>query len=872
MASKQGMNRGFTLRSLVVSLTAMLAMGIWIEYVERYGRYGGPLGENVPPNAAVGIILVVMGVSALLYFLRRSLRLAPAELLVVYAALVLAAPLMTQGLWGRFFGLLAAIPHNQDFKSYESLPSMLWPHGPNLVENGRFTKGLEGFVLEGAGGETWTNIDRRAKGIWRSPVLDNAGDTGSVSALTFAIRRFDGRGREVLVPGEHFLFSMLVRVSGIQKSTAYFVEMRADTGAAHKIFMSAGATQPTFANPCGFMRVGASPIAIPVELRSNLAFRIGLEGPGALALQDLEFMSVEAIEGLYAGRALVRESNLAKLGPGERGSLVVMPDNLFSLKGLKFLVTGYIPLGQWVQPALVWLVLFGGLFVGFLGLNILLRKQWAENERFAFPQTILPRLLFAEAEGGQGGVHYVFLRRRAMWLGFFLTLPLVLLRGLHFYNPSIPAPLIENLQFANYFINPLAKAFLQDVSMDLGWIGAGFTFSLLAIALLIDTNVLFSLWASFFLFQLWNLFGKAFNWTRFPGYPWKFQQHMGAFIGYALLALFVARRHLAQVFRLVFSAGPAAGNGPGESRGVYRLALTMVAVSLGVMAAWGVWTGMGLAASLLFFSYMLVVGFAASKIRAECGAPYSYITPYFGMQFVAAIGGFAVFGSSGMLVATIASGFMTTASFLLMAPTQVEMMELGRQMNVRQRDVWAGLSLGLLGALFIGGFVLLCWAYGFGANRLETTWPYEQNNYFSAFRNGEAGADRAFENQTLFSTPEMRPLDLRHNLDAKGLGIGLAITWLLAGLRSVFMWFPLHPIGYVLAPSYFMGGFWFCAFAAWLIRVLVLRLGGARSIREGLVPFCVGMFLACVVSILFFDLVGIVLRAQGVTSVYSAIP
>lgn len=872
MPSEQGKQRGFTLRALVVSLTAMLAMGIWIEYVERFGRNGGPLGENVPPNAAVGVILAVMGISALLYFLRRSLRLAPAELLVVYAALVLAAPMMTQGLWGRMFGLLAAIPHNQDFKSYESLPTMLWPHGPNLVKNGRFAENLEGFAHEGGGRVTWTNADRHAKGVWRSPVLDNAGDTNARVSLVFLIPREDN-GREILVPGESFLYAMLVQVSGLQKSSSYFVDMQADTGAAHRLLMSAGVTKPTFANPGGFVRVGASPIAIPVELRSNLAFRIGLEGPGSMIIQDVQFLNVEAVESLYAGRKLVTESGLAKLGPGERGSLVVRPDNMFSLRGLKFLFTGYIPLRQWIQPAVVWLVLFGGLFTGFLGLNILMRRQWAENERFAFPQTIMPRLLFAEGEDGQGGVFYVLLRNRAMWLGFIITMPLVLLRGLHFYNPAIPAPIIEStFQFGSLVTNPLAKAYLQDVAMDLGWIGAGFTFSMLAIALLIDTQVLFSLWASFFLFQLWNLFGKAFNWTRFPGYPWKFQQHMGAFIGYALLALFVGRRHLAQVFRVIFSVGDSARLPQRGERGTYRLALTMVLVSLGVLAGWGVWTGMGMAASLLFFGYMLVVGFAAGKIRAECGAPYSYITPYYGMQFVAAIGGFAVFGSAGMLVATIASGFMTTASFLLMAPTQVEMMELGRQLDVRQRDVWGGLSLGLLGALLIGGFVLLCWGYGFGANRLEYTWPYEQNHYLNSFRTGEAAADRAFENKTLFATPEMRPLDVLHNPDAKGLGIGMATTWLLALLRSLFMWFPLHPIGYVMAPSYFMGGFWFCAFLAWVIRVLVLRVGGARSIREGLMPFCVGMFMACIVSIIFFDLVGLYLRMNGITTIYSAVP
>jgi hypothetical protein len=648
--------------------------------------------------------------------------------------------------------------------------------------------------------------------------------------------------------------------------------MQADTGAVQTIYISAGITKPTFANPCGFKRVGVNPVAIPLNIQSNLTIRIGLEGAGTMAVQDIQFLNMECVEGLYTGRKHVTASGLAKLDPNERDFLVVKPDNMFSLAGLKFLVTGYLPLRAWLVPGVVWLILFGALFAGFLGLNILLRKQWSENERFAFPQIILPRCLFAEEENARGGVFYTLFRNRAMWLGFLITLPLVILKGLHFYNPAVPAPIIESGTFDQYFINPVAKSFFKEVAMDYGWMGAGFKFSLLAIALLIDTNVLFSLWLAFFLFQLWNMFGKIFNWTRFPGYPWKDQQHMGAFIGYALLAVFVARRHLAQVFRAVFSGGDPDAIPQGGERGTYRLALLLVVLSLAVVG-WGVWTGMGLKASLLFFSYMLVVGFAASKIRAECGAPFSYITPYYGLQFVAAIGGFAVFGSAGMLVATIASGFMTTASFLLMAPTQIEMMELGRQMNVRPRDVWGGLTLGLLGAVFIGGFTVLCWGYGFGSSQMEYGWPYEQYWWYDrSFKSGEAGADRAFENQTLGTTPEMRPLDVVHNADAKGLGIGLGITGLLALLRSLFMWFPLHPLGYVLAPSYFMGSFWFCALLAWLIRVLLLRIGGARSIREGLMPFCLGMFLACVSSIVIFELVGIYMRMHGVMNIYKALP
>jgi hypothetical protein len=62
------------------------------------------------------------------------------------------------------------------------------------------------------------------------------------------------------------------------------------------------------------------------------------------------------------------------------------------------------------------------------------------------------------------------------------------------------------------------------------------------------------------------------------------------------------------------------------------------------------------------------------------------------------------------------------------------------------------------------------------------------------------------------------------------------------------------------------------AFLAWAIRLALFRLGGARTIRDGLVPFCVGLFLAAVTSIVVFDIVGIALRLQGVTEVYAGMP
>ncbi len=857
--------RGLTLRSFVVTLVSLFLMGIWIEYEELINTYGGPLAENSPPNSAVGVVLAVMAIGGLLYLVRRPLRLVAAELVVIYAALVIAAPIMTQGMWHRFFGLVASIPHKGDFKSYESLPPMLWPHGPNLCANGQFRTDLEGYTHSGGGSITWTNVDRGRKGIWRSPMMSNDGNTSAVCRLSLSLDRRDAGGREVLVAGEHYLVSMLVKASGFSGLSAYQVSLNRGADDEKSLLTGSQNTRPTMANPEGFQRVGMNALVLPYTLGERISLDIELNGPGQLIVQDVQFFNVQAVEGLFSGRKYVNETRLAALGPNERDFTSVRPAHMFSLAGLKYLVAGHIPLSQWVQPAIAWGLLVGALFMGLLGLNVLMRKQWVDNERFTFPLTILPKSIFAMENG-----RFVIFRNWIMWVGFAITLPIVLSKGIHYYVPAFPTiGASSQVDFGSFVTSPTLKAYLQNVGIGVSS-NTGFSFCVLAIALLIETDVLFALWSVFLIFQLWNLFGKVFNYTQFAGYPWEHQQSMGGFIAFALMAIVVGRHHLRKVFRAIL--GRPTDLDQKQEVVSYRTALLMVVAALFLFVGWGIWVQMGVMASLFFFGYLLLCGFAASKIRAEMGAPWGYLTPYYGMQFVAAIGGFAIFQSTGMLVATIAAGFICPTCFLLIAPAQVEMMELGRHFKVKPRDIGAGLTLGMLGGLFIGGFVVLCWAYGFGAVNLKTGWPYEQDFYFNGYRVAEGNADRALAAGTLHQNPATRPLDFVNNVDAKGLGIGAAITGTLAFLRAKLAWFPFHPLGYVLASTFFMKACWFALFVAWAIRLLLFRIGGAHVVRRGLVPFCIGMFLACIASILIFDVVGVWMRMQGLPDVYSRIP
>lgn len=869
---KEEFRHGLTLRSFFVCVFALLLMGAWIEFEEAYVS-GGPFAENSPPNSAVAVILVVMAISMLLYRFRKSLRITTAELIIVYAALLVAAPLMTQGMWHRIFGLMAAASHEQNALLFENLPEQLWPHGKNLVGNGRFEQHLQGFSYNKSTDTlSWNNVEWKGK-KWNSPVLSNTRDPQGKAMLTFTIPR-TLPGREALIPGEKYLLALLVKADNFEGNSYYFINSRVDAGPDKTIFRNSappGPATPTFSNRGGFQRLLFCPFTLSPDLREKQTLAIGISGPGTLTLQDIQFYSSRAIEDAYSGVKIVKASNWGKLRSSERDSTIVKPDVIFSFAGLKYLFHGFIPWDQWVKPLFAWLLLIGALFLGFLGFNVIMRKQWVDNERYTFPMNIFPRLLFGGGESMDGSKQISVFQNKVVWLGFAVALPICLLRVLHLYFPSLPGQFLNDLELnrgisvAGYFTDPAIQAYFTNVRIS-------FSFTIFAIALLVEKDILFSIWSCYFLFHIFYLFGKVFNFYRYASYPWDSGQCIGSFIAFAILGVITARRHLAKVFRHV--VGKKTTLDDAVETVSYRTALIYILISIALLIGWAIWTNMGAMTGILFLSFIFITAFSASKIRAEYGPAWGYWTPYMTLGFITAVGGLTTFGSTGMLVATMMSGFMFTSTFFFIAPVQVEMMELGRHFKVRPKDIGCGLSMGLVGGVLIGGYVLLCWVYKFGADNLKYYWPYMQYWYFTDYQTAEQTASRALLSNSLNTLTENRPFDIINNLSAKGIAIGLGITGLLALLRNLFMWFPIQPLGYVLAPTNFVQMIWFNIFLAWLIRLLVLRIGGAHTVRRGLIPFSIGMFIACIISIIIFDIIGLYLHAHGtgVDNLYFKMP
>ena len=841
---------GITLRSVCAAVFCMLVVGMGIQYAEVIQAHGGALAEQSVSLPAVAVLVLVLLLSSLSWLLSRHKLLSRAELLCVLYAMLISTPMMTQGMWHRFFGIISATPREGNFQYIDALSDKLWPHGPNLVD-GALT--AESVGSGGAKGTVeWGELEVEEGQTATVPVLRNAA-AGDVSSLSLRIP-VAREGSPGVTPGQPVLVSFLARPAELSPESFYFARLYEDGAETfNEAINERKASEVTFLHKHGFLRVGKYGVDVPTGLQNELRLEIGLSGSGELAIADPKFFSVAALEGAYRGRRIISESEWAALPASARAGLVVKPDNMWSPAGLKFLVTGFIPLAEWREPAMAWLGLIGLLLLGLFAVAVLLRRQWAEGERYPFPLARIPLALIGEPEEGETSAWSAAWRSRIMWAGFAVGLFWGLMRMWAFYNTKVPDMSID-IPLKPYFSDP-GWGEMWNVTFAVSAV-------VVSICIFFELNVLLSFVLGFFVFRALYWVGEFSGLKVYTGYPFKYEQAIGAYLAYAAVVLFFMRKVLWRVVRDAFSTRNREVSG-GEALTYRSALLVLAAVHVGIVL-WALWLGVPVGGILLFFVFLMLVGFVAMKVRGECGLPAGYFTPYNAMLFVAMMGGMPVFGASGLMVCLIASGFMTVSVFFFIPGTQLELLEYGRRYGVRRRHLGVAIALGVLGGLFIGGWVFLSNSYAIGGANIRYQWSYNQGWFFSAFKTELAQASSEL---------------LRGGESAAGVKpatwayvYGGGVTLVLALLRQFFAGFWFHPVGFILGSAHMLEWAWGSVLVAWTIRSVVLKFGGAATVKTKLFPFFVGVFLGSVVFVLINVTYAGVLQAQGVERIYMVMP
>ncbi len=481
-------------------------------------------------------------------------------------------------------------------------------------------------------------------------------------------------------------------------------------------------------------------------------------------------------------------------------------------------------LHAWLPPLGWWTLFILALLWVMACLNTLLRAQWTERERLAYPVVQLPIAMTAEDHG--------LFRSRLFWLGFAVAGGLNLINGLHYLIPVIPALTLNDVDAGQWFTTrPWNAIGRTPLAIFPFIVGLGY---------LLPTDLLFSCW---FFFLFWRgekvVAGALGYMAEHPRVPYVDEQMFGGYMAVFVFALWTARHALHDIWRKVIhdlSSHRRAEDGdrdarfrslPSDAEEPLRFTTAvfggMVGIVFLLLFAWC--AGLPLWLGGLFFLLYFAIAVAVTRMRAELGPPthdLHFIGPYQSL--------YTMFGSRNLDASSL--GGLTIFYWFNRAyrchpmAHQLEAFKLAQVGRTSMR----GLLPALLLAAFIG-IIATFWttldvSYRMGAASRIHGWS-------SLGFGGEAYNRLA----SWIATPTAP--------DVQAMGAMLAgfliATFLILMKMNVYGW-PFHALGFAISGGWSMMWAWLSLFVAWVLKSLVLRYGGLRGFRAGL-PFFFGIIL-----------------------------
>jgi hypothetical protein len=472
----------------------------------------------------------------------------------------------------------------------------------------------------------------------------------------------------------------------------------------------------------------------------------------------------------------------------------------------------------WLRPALVWTGFITTLLFCMLCMNAILRRQWMERERLTFPIVTLPLELTRD-----GGPMELF-RNRSFWIAFTIPCVLESLASLNFLYPSVPYVPIKPsppIDLTGMFTSPPWSA--------VGYLTLSFYPLVIGIGYFLSLEASFSCWFFYLFTKVQNVAVTALGY-RDPNagsiaqrMPYLVEQGTGAFLGLAIFTLWTARRHLRDVFRKAF-LGSRRVDDTHEPM-PYRVAVFGLLGGLGGLCGFMIAAGMSWYLPLQFFLLFFLTIITFTRIRAEAGVAWGFGPNMPPHRFMATALGSSTWGAPNLTLFSYLQWFDLDYRCVAM-PHQLEAFKIAEQARIRSRQLVLVIMLATVVAALASFWALLTIYYTYGAATAKVngwrTWM---------------GSVPFHNMEEWLRNP--RPTDYA---SLRAVSIGVIVTGLLTALRTQFVWWPLHPVGYAVANTFTMDWLWCAMFVAWAIKLVVIRYGGMRLYRH-YIPFFIGLIL-----------------------------
>ena len=473
----------------------------------------------------------------------------------------------------------------------------------------------------------------------------------------------------------------------------------------------------------------------------------------------------------------------------------------------------------WWFPVLIWSGFVFALLFIMLCINVIVRKQWVEREKLSYPIIQLPLEMTNETSG--------FFTNRLMWIGFGVALFINMVNGLHHLFPSVPS-LGGELYVKTGRGLDLGRFLTEKPWNAIGSMPVMVIPSIVGLAFFIPLDLSFSFWFFFLFWKAELVVASLLGLRELPQFPYSNEQAFGGLIGLCVIALWVSRSHLKQVFRELLR-GPTADESNEPMR--YRSALLGIAIGMAFITALCLKTGMSIWVIFSFFGLYFAISLAITRIRAELGTPVHDFHPG-AVEMLAAVVGTRNLGPRDLTMLSFFR-FFNRAYRPHPMPHQLEGFKIAEKTGIK--------NSGLLMAMIV--------ATAFGA--VASFWGYLHAQYNVAGLNAKWRGLHAFQRLRTWLYYPTEP----DSAIILAVVVGFLFVIFLMAMRMRFIFWPFHPAGYAVTLGFAVRSFWFSIFLSWLAKTVILKLGGLKMHRSA-IPLFLGLILGEFVAGSFWSILG----------------
>ncbi|MCX7706231.1 MAG: hypothetical protein N2115_08275 [bacterium] len=463
-----------------------------------------------------------------------------------------------------------------------------------------------------------------------------------------------------------------------------------------------------------------------------------------------------------------------------------------------------IPWTPWIKPLSLWIPFLLVFYFCTICIVVMLRRQWMEREKLVYPLTILPTEMVKEQEvKGKRAYLPGFFKNPLMWLGFGIAFLAGTFIALHAYNELIPAPRLQ--QSISVFRNT------QNLVFRISFPVIGFVY-------LANLEVSFSLWFFSLIFQvirgIFNITGisSTENIGIYGCAGYAIFAHLGTGAMFAMVAysLYIARSHFRDIWRNAI--GKKAIDDSDEILS-YKTAFWGFIIGSLVVLGWLKYSGLNWTIGLVFYVFALIIFLVLTRIVCEAGIP-TLVATIISSSIIISMWGSKHIPVSVLVALGLTYVYSADLRTFPMSASSMSLKIMDRFSKVKRYLFWA-----IMAAIFVNIITTIIFM-------LKISYKYGGINLNSWFFRG--GPQAPFNYIT----------DLINNpTDSNKIGwlcrgIGLAVMSGLMFMRQQFLWWPLHPIGFVIGPVWLMDMLWFSIFIAWLIKKIILKYGGVKAYEK----------------------------------------